>query len=97
MKSKLILTFFLIFIINTAKSQISIEECYTNARNNYPLIKQYALIEKTGNYNIENASKNSYLIWACTTFEHNPQDNIFAPLCINLASPPPKLIREPLF
>lgn len=57
MKARLILTFFLILIINATKAQISIEECYINFRSNYPLIKQYGLIEKTGNYNIENASK----------------------------------------
>ncbi len=84
MKSKLILTFFLIIIINTAKGQISIEECYTNALNNYPLIKQYALIEKTGNYNIENASK-AYLPQFSITAKATYQSDVIE-LPINLPS-----------
>ena len=35
----------------------SIEACYEKARANYPLIKQYGLIEKTKEYNLSNAAK----------------------------------------
>lgn len=38
-------------------AQVTIEECYQKAEANYPLIKQYGLIEKTKEYNLENASK----------------------------------------
>ena len=38
-------------------SQLTIEECYRKARNNYPLIKQYGLIEKSEAYNLENARR----------------------------------------
>jgi outer membrane protein TolC len=38
-------------------AQVTIEDCYREARDNYPLIKQYDLIERTGEYNIENAAK----------------------------------------
>lgn len=38
-------------------SQISIEDCYQKAKNNYPLIKQYGLIDKSKDFNLSNASK----------------------------------------
>ena len=38
-------------------AQLSIEACYEKARANYPLIKQYGLIEKTKEYNLSNAAK----------------------------------------
>ncbi len=38
-------------------AQITIESCYQKAQANYPLIKQYDLIEKTKEYNLSNASK----------------------------------------
>ena len=38
-------------------AQLSIEACYEKARANYPLIKQYSLIEKTKEYNLSNAAK----------------------------------------
>lgn len=39
------------------QAQITIEECYRKAQENYPLIKQYDLIEKTKEYNLANASR----------------------------------------
>lgn len=36
---------------------LSIEECYSLARENYPLIKKYDLIKKSANFSVENASK----------------------------------------
>ena len=38
-------------------AQITIEDCYAKAQANYPLIKQYDLIEKTKEYNLSNANK----------------------------------------
>ena len=38
-------------------AQLSIESCYSKARANYPLIKQYDLIEKSKDYNLSNAGK----------------------------------------
>ncbi len=38
-------------------AQITIESCYQKAQANYPLIKQYDLIEKTKEYNLSNANK----------------------------------------
>lgn len=40
-----------------AQETLSITQCYELARNNYPLIKQYALIDKTEQYNLSNAGK----------------------------------------
>jgi len=36
---------------------LTIDSCYALANNNYPLIKQYALIEKTKEYTLSNANK----------------------------------------
>lgn len=41
----------------TSFAQITIEDCYTKAQANYPLIKQYDLVEKTKEYNLSNANK----------------------------------------
>ena len=38
-------------------AQLHIEDCYRKAQANYPLIKQYDLIEKTKDYNVANANK----------------------------------------
>src|ERR1700677_3274099 len=39
---------------------ISLDNCYKLARQNYPLIKQHDLIEKTKDYSIQNAAKGYY-------------------------------------
>jgi outer membrane protein TolC len=44
-------------IAQPAKSGLSIEQAYSLARSNYPLIKQAELIKKTTAYSLENASK----------------------------------------
>lgn len=36
---------------------LKLEECYILARQNYPLVRQHLLIEKSNNYTIENISK----------------------------------------
>ena len=38
-------------------SVLTIDSCYSLAKKNYPLMKQIALIEKTKEYSIDNASK----------------------------------------
>ncbi len=38
-------------------STLTLEECYTLARQNYPLIKQYDLIKRSSRYSVENAGK----------------------------------------
>jgi outer membrane protein TolC len=37
--------------------QITLEECQRKTQENYPLVRQYGLIEKTKEYNLANASK----------------------------------------
>ncbi len=53
-------TFFLIvtllFTMPTF-AQLGIEECYEKAVTNYPLIKQYGLIEQSREYNLSNAAR----------------------------------------
>ena len=41
----------------TVFAQLTIHDCYIKARDNYPLIKQYGLIEKSKDYHLSNASK----------------------------------------
>jgi outer membrane protein TolC len=57
----IILTTFAYIIFLTANAQIAktltIEDCYTLAHQNYPLIKQKEVISKSKEYSIENASK----------------------------------------
>lgn len=52
----------LIFIrgISLAAQPLTIEKCYEKAKRNYPLVKQYDLIDKSAEYNLSNAGK-SYL------------------------------------
>lgn len=40
-----------------AQDQLTIDSCYSMARTNYPLIRQYDLIAKSSEFNISNASK----------------------------------------
>lgn len=59
-KNKALFTicFFLTTSITTAQvPSLSLDSCYLLARQNYPLIKQHMLIEKTGEYTVSNISK----------------------------------------
>ena len=56
--------FFIVGILGLAFSAnaqtpdpITLEECYNLARQNYPLVKQQELIQKSKEYSIENISK----------------------------------------
>ena len=45
-------------LVPIASAQIlTLEECYTLARQNYPMVKQLTLIEKTRDYTVSNAAK----------------------------------------
>lgn len=48
------------FFFLTLNAQITLDYCQTKAREHYPLVANYGLIEKTKEYNLENANK-SYL------------------------------------
>lgn len=57
---KLIFNCFLLLIAVAADAQsnsVTLDSCYSFARQNYPLIKQQELISKTSEYTIENISK----------------------------------------
>lgn len=45
------------FLNSHTFGQLTIEQCQEKARNNYPQIKQYDLIERSGAYSISNANK----------------------------------------
>lgn len=63
MKIKEIVFFLLLVMLGTAPSHaqtihsLTLEDCYQKAKENYPLVKQYDLIEKTTDYSLANASK----------------------------------------
>lgn len=44
-------------LISPAKAQLTLENCQEKAYNNYPLIRQYALLEKSQAYNLSNVQK----------------------------------------
>jgi outer membrane protein TolC len=46
-----------ILAVAQTADRLSIDSCYLYAKNNYPLIRQQELIEKTKNYSIDNATK----------------------------------------
>lgn len=56
-----LLLLFLIFFTAIVEAQtvqlLSIDSCYAKARRNYPLIRQFGLIEKSKSYSIDNVSK----------------------------------------
>ena len=57
MSAKPFLPLLLLLAAIPCHGQLTIEECYRKAQANYPLIKQYGLIEKTKEYNLENAGR----------------------------------------
>lgn len=48
---------FVFCLIIPAKAQLTLESCQEKSRDNYPLIRQYALIEKSRDYNLANVQK----------------------------------------
>lgn len=55
----ILMSFFTIICIysGVAFAQITLEECHNKARENFPLIKQYELIEQSKEYTLSNAQK----------------------------------------
>ncbi|MDR2472818.1 MAG: TolC family protein [Tannerella sp.] len=47
----------IVFISMPLSAQLTIEQCYSKARANYPLIRQYELIERARDYSLSNAGK----------------------------------------
>lgn len=48
---------FVMVLSGSGQTTLTIDECYQLANNNYPMLKQLALIEKSKEYSIANASK----------------------------------------
>lgn len=57
MKHRIFTLIIMVFIVLKGYAQLSIEDCYEKAELNYPLIKQYGLIEKSKDYNLSNTGK----------------------------------------
>lgn len=57
MKYRLFISVISVFIFYSGYAQLSIDECYKKAELNYPLIKQYGLIDKSKDYNLSNVEK----------------------------------------
>lgn len=57
MKRKIWIGSLFLMLCFTQLSGITLDSCRIKARNNYPLIKQYGLIEKTRDYNLSTVSK----------------------------------------
>jgi outer membrane protein TolC len=57
--------------------QLTLDECQTLAHNNYPLIKQYGLIEQTVEYSIANATK-AYLPQVALSAQATYQSDVAA-------------------
>lgn len=57
MRHKLFIVLISAFIFHSGYARLNIEECYEKAEANYPLIKQYDLIDKSKDYNLSNAEK----------------------------------------
>lgn len=54
---RIILSLSFVFMGWGVYGQITLEECWRKTQDNYPLVKQYRLIEKAKEYNLNNASK----------------------------------------
>jgi outer membrane protein TolC len=57
MYKKPIFLIFTLLLTTQTFAQLSIEACYEKARANYPLVKQYDLIEQARDYNLSNAAR----------------------------------------
>jgi len=57
MRKKILVFLFLSFSIITFGQALNLDTCQKKAKENYPLLKQYGLIEKTADYNLSNANK----------------------------------------
>lgn len=54
---RMIFTLSIFVCISGMYGQVTLEECQRKTQDNYPLVRQYDLIEKTKEYNLENVAK----------------------------------------
>jgi len=57
MKRLLILIGFLVAVSACCMAQLTLQDCRAKAHDNYPMIRQYKLIEQSRDFSVENASK----------------------------------------
>ena len=48
---------FILFCVGTSRAQLTLEQCKVWAQDNYPVIKQYDLVEQSRRLTVENAAK----------------------------------------
>lgn len=56
-KATFLMTILICGALSPAYGQLSIDDCYKKAQANYPLVKQYNLLEQAKEYNLANANK----------------------------------------
>ena len=54
---RMVFSFSFLLFVSGINAQITLEECQRKTQENYPLVHQYGLVEKTKEYNLENAAK----------------------------------------
>ena len=54
---RMVFSFSFLLFVSGMYAQITLEECQRKTQENYPLVHQYGLVEKTKEYNLENAAK----------------------------------------
>jgi outer membrane protein TolC len=58
MKRKAAILILALFASVSGSAQLTLEDCYAKARENYPLIRQYDLLEQSERYSLANIAKN---------------------------------------
>lgn len=54
---RIIFSFSFWLFVSGVYGQVTLEECQRKTQDNYPLVRQYGLVEKTKEYNLENAAR----------------------------------------
>ncbi|MBA4406608.1 transporter [bacterium] len=57
MKKKIVVAFFLLGSVVMPQSKLTLDECYSKARENYPIIKQKEYVAKSKDYSVSNVWK----------------------------------------
>src|SRR5574344_2082008 len=85
MKTIIQLIFLLLTFPMLVNGQITLEQCQQKARENYPMVKQFDLIEQTRQYNISNASK-GYLPQGSVSVKATYQSDVWLRLAWTISS-----------
>lgn len=72
---QLLLACCLLGALEGVHAQVTLDECQAQARDNYPMISQYALIDKAEEYNLGNASK-GYLPQVSASLQASYQSDV---------------------